>query len=101
VIGIGTGFNACPVFDTEAGRFVPPSEAGHVSLPASVPELLPLLDGLDDGHGHASVEEVLSGRGVSKLHAALHGDHPQPRCHPRGMAEASHARWKPGGSSCA
>jgi glucokinase len=74
VIGIGTGFNACPVFDTEAGRFVPPSEAGHVSLPASVPELLPLLAGLDDGHGHASVEEVLSGRGVSKLHAALHGD---------------------------
>jgi glucokinase len=76
VVGLGTGFNACPVFDTEAGRFVPPSEAGHVSLPASVPELLPLLDGLDDGHGHASVEEVLSGRGVSKLHAALHGDRP-------------------------
>jgi glucokinase len=83
VIGIGTGFNACPVFDTEAGRFVPPSEAGHVSLPASVPELLPLLDGLDDGHGHASVEEVLSGRGVCKLHSALHGDTCSRRCHPR------------------
>ncbi|MBY6200440.1 glucokinase [Maritalea mobilis] len=73
VVGIGTGFNACPVFDTAAGRFVPPSEAGHVSLPASEPTLLPLLDKLDDGHGHPSVEEVLSGRGVSRLHKALHG----------------------------
>ena len=74
VVGIGTGFNACPVFDTAAGRFVPPSEAGHVSLPAAVPGLGPLLDRLTDGHGHASVEEVLSGRGVSQLHAALHGE---------------------------
>jgi glucokinase len=87
VIGIGTGFNACPVFDTEAGRFVPPSEAGHVSLPASVPELLPLLDGLDDGHGHASVEEVLSGRGVCKLHSALHGDTCSPDAILAAMAE--------------
>jgi glucokinase len=40
VVGLGTGFNACPVFDTAAGRFVPPSEAGHVALPVSVPGLV-------------------------------------------------------------
>lgn len=74
VIGLGTGFNACPVFDTAGGRFVPPSEAGHVSLPASITELHPLLGKLSDSGGYPSVEEVLSGRGVSHLHAALHGE---------------------------
>lgn len=74
VIGLGTGFNACPVFDTAAGRFVPPSEAGHVSLPTSIAELHPLLGNLMDSGGYPSVEEVLSGRGVSHLHAALHGE---------------------------
>ncbi len=74
VIGLGTGFNACPVFDTAAGRFVPPSEAGHVSLPTSIAALHPLLDRLKDKGGYPSVEEVLSGRGVSHLHAALHGE---------------------------
>jgi glucokinase len=73
VVGIGTGFNACPVFETEAGRFVPPSEAGHLSLPASVPELVEVVAGLTDRHGFPAVEEVLSGRGVSMLHRALHG----------------------------
>lgn len=74
VIGLGTGFNACPVFDTGVGRFVPPSEAGHVSLPTSINELHPLLENLSDTGGYPSVEEVLSGRGVSHLHAALHGE---------------------------
>ncbi|WP_224814638.1 ROK family protein [Hasllibacter sp. MH4015] len=73
VIGLGTGFNACPVFDTSAGRFVPPSEAGHVSLPASIAELHPILSQLEDSGGYPSVEEVLSGRGVCHLHKALHG----------------------------
>jgi len=74
VVGLGTGFNACPVFQTEAGRFVPPSEAGHVALPVTVPGLADILDEISDHHGFPSVEEVLSGRGVSTLHAALHGD---------------------------
>lgn len=73
VVGLGTGFNACPVFETEAGRFVPPSEAGHVALPVSVPGLAAILDRIGDSHGFPSVEEILSGRGVSTLHRALHG----------------------------
>jgi glucokinase len=73
VVGLGTGFNACPVFETGAGRFVPPSEAGHVSLPASVEGLDAVVADLARRHGFASVEEVLSGRGVSALHRALHG----------------------------
>jgi glucokinase len=73
VVGLGTGFNACPVFETEVGRFVPPSEAGHVALPVTVPGLAAILEKIGDSHGFPSVEEVLSGRGVSTLHAALHG----------------------------
>jgi glucokinase len=78
VIGLGTGFNACPVFDTQAGRFVPPSEAGHVSLPASIEALHPLLDKLRDAKGYPSVEEALAGRGVQHLHRALHGEDVDP-----------------------
>ncbi|CAN0605613.1 unnamed protein product, partial [Ectocarpus sp. 12 AP-2014] len=33
VIGVGTGFNAAPVFQTGGTRFVPPSESGHINLP--------------------------------------------------------------------
>ena len=78
VVGLGTGFNACPVFDTPGGRFVPPSEAGHVSLPACGGEMQPLVDAMQRDHGFASVEEVLSGRGISYLHHVLHGEHASP-----------------------
>ncbi|WP_439137383.1 glucokinase [Roseicyclus sp.] len=74
VVGLGTGFNACPVFDTNAGRFVPPSEAGHVSLPALGGSMAALTAAMMEDFGFASVEEVLSGRGISYLHRVLHGE---------------------------
>jgi glucokinase len=78
VVGLGTGFNACPVFDTAAGRFVPPSEAGHVSLPSLAGELVALTHAMQADFGFASVEEVLSGRGISYLHRVLHGQMLEP-----------------------
>jgi glucokinase len=78
VVGLGTGFNACPVFDTAGGRFVPPSEAGHISLPACDGRMGPLVDAMVRDHGFASVEEVLSGRGISYLHRVLHGEATDP-----------------------
>lgn len=78
VVGLGTGFNACPVFDTEGGRFVPPSEAGHVSLPSCGGRMSRLVEAMNRDHGFASVEEVLSGRGISYLHRVLHGQEVQP-----------------------
>lgn len=74
VIGVGTGFNACPVHHVGDQRVIPPSEAGHVALPSSVPGLGAVLAHISAHHGFASVEEILSGRGLSTLHAALHGD---------------------------
>lgn len=74
VVGLGTGFNACPVFDTPKGRFVPPSEAGHVSLPSLDGALAALAPAMVADFGFASVEEVLSGRGITYLHRVLHGE---------------------------
>ncbi len=78
VVGLGTGFNACPVFDTASGRFVPPSEAGHVSLPACDGKMDALIAAMVRDFGFASVEEVLSGRGLSYLHRVLHGEEATP-----------------------
>lgn len=78
VVGLGTGFNACPVFDTDMGRFVPPSEAGHVSLPALGGRMSELTAAMIADFGFASVEEVLSGRGISYLHRVLHGQSAEP-----------------------
>ncbi|MFV0336176.1 MAG: glucokinase [Tropicimonas sp.] len=68
VVGIGTGFNAAPVYTTPGGRFVPPSECGHVTLPVRNEDDLRLCHFLEQAHGFASVEDALSGRGLVALH---------------------------------
>ncbi|SFC58787.1 glucokinase [Tropicimonas isoalkanivorans] len=68
VIGIGTGFNAAPIFNTLGGRFVPPSESGHAGLPVRSEEDLRLARFLEKVHGFASIEDALSGRGLVALH---------------------------------
>lgn len=64
VIGLGTGFNCAPVYETPGGRYVPPAEAGHANLPIRTVEELELCGELENVHGFPSVEEVLSGRGL-------------------------------------
>lgn len=68
VIGIGTGFNAAVVYDTPLGRIVPPSEAGHVDAPRLTDADMQLGQFLEESHGFASVEDVLSGRGVENVY---------------------------------
>jgi glucokinase len=72
VVGLGTGFNAAPVFEMGAGVFVPPAEAGHIHLPRHGVREEALAEHLAGLHGIASVEEVLSGRGLVALHHWLH-----------------------------
>lgn len=67
VVGLGTGMNAAPVHRTPGGIFVPPSESGHVHLPQHGPGESQLARWLETNHGFASVEDVLSGRGVERL----------------------------------
>ena len=71
VIGVGTGFNATPVFDTEDGRYVTPSESGHVNLPVNSEEELRLAQFVSTAHGFPAVEDVLSGRGLERIYAWL------------------------------
>lgn len=69
VIGVGTGFNAAVVHDGPAGRLVTASECGHATLPVRSEADLGLMRFVETAHGFAGVEDVLSGRGLERLHA--------------------------------
>ena len=71
VVGVGTGFNAAPVFETAAGRFVPPSESGHANLPIRTEQELRLCQFVSTAQGFPAVEDVLSGRGLERVYSFL------------------------------
>lgn len=71
VIGIGTGFNVAPVYDTEQGRLVTPAEAGHANLPIRTEAELRLCNFVSTAHGFPAVEDVVSGRGLERVYAWL------------------------------
>ena len=66
VVGVGTGFNAAPVFDLEQGRVVTPSESGHANLPIRNEMELRLCQYVSTAHGFPAVEDVLSCRGLRR-----------------------------------
>jgi glucokinase len=69
VVGVGTGFNAAPVYGAGPSRRVEPSEAGHVNLVVRTEADMRLARWLETAHGFPSVEDVLSGRGLERLYA--------------------------------
>ncbi|MHA6323856.1 glucokinase [Roseivivax sp. CAU 1753] len=71
VIGVGTGLNAAPVYRLGGQTLVPPSESGHVSLKARSADELRLRDWVARKHEMPGFEDVLSGRGLERLHAFL------------------------------
>ncbi len=71
VIGVGTGFNIAPVYETPGGRFVPAAEAGHANLPVTSEEELALIRHFQTSHGFPAVEDMLSGRGFERVYAWL------------------------------
>lgn len=79
VVGVGTGFNAAPVFDTSGGRFVPPSESGHANLPIRTEQELRLCHFVSTAHGFPAVEDVLSGRGLERVYAFLGQEDNDPK----------------------
>lgn len=79
VIGVGTGFNAAPVFETEQGRFVAPSECGHANLPIRNEHELSLCRFVETAHGFPAVEDVLSGRGLERVYLFLGTEVGDPR----------------------
>ncbi|PUB19250.1 glucokinase [Yoonia sediminilitoris] len=79
VIGVGTGFNAAPVFDLKSGRVVTPSESGHANLPIRNARELQLCEFVSTAHGFPAVEDVLSGRGLERVYAFLGQEAGDPR----------------------
>ena len=79
VIGVGTGFNAAPVFQTPNGCFVPPSESGHANLPIRTEQELRLCQYVSTAHGFPAVEDVLSGRGLERAYGFLGQEANDPR----------------------
>lgn len=73
VVGIGTGFNAAPVYETELGRFVAPSECGHAAIAVRGAEMIALTQALEDKHEFVSVEHLLSGRGLERVYRFVTG----------------------------
>ena len=71
VIGVGTGFNASPVFAAGPRRIVPASESGHVNLPVRDEADMRLARFVSAAHGFAAVEDVLSGRGLEAIYLWL------------------------------
>lgn len=71
VVGIGTGMNAAAVYRLDGRTLVPPSEAGHVSLPGQDTREIRLLDWIARKHGTPGLEDVLSGRGFERVYAWL------------------------------
>lgn len=69
VVNVGTGFNAVSVYDPAGGRLVPPGEGGHVTMPVRDAADLRLAKFVEAEHGFASVEDVLSGRGLAHIYA--------------------------------
>ncbi|WOI57258.1 ROK family protein [Palleronia sp. LCG004] len=73
VVGCGTGFNAVPVFRTDTGRYVPPCESGHVTLPVLSDDDVSLARHVTRAHGFPGVEDVLSGRGFERCYTWASG----------------------------
>ncbi len=72
VAGLGTGFNVCVVRDLPAGPVVIAAELGHAGLPGVVHAAIAQEVGSDIG-GFATIEDLFSGRGLSRLFQALSG----------------------------
>lgn len=79
VVGVGTGFNAAPVYETGTGRLVAPSECGHANLPIRNEQELRLCQFVSTAHGFPAVEDVLSGRGLERVYEFLGAEAKDPR----------------------
>ena len=71
VLGPGTGFGLACLVPRPNGATVIGTEGGHVTLPGTCRREDGVIELLRERYGHASVERVLSGEGLSNLYQAL------------------------------
>jgi glucokinase len=77
VVGIGTGFNAALLLPGPPA-ISPASECGHVNMVVTDAADLALREALTAAHGYASVEDVLSGRGLEGCYRHAAGTNAAP-----------------------
>lgn len=73
LLNLGTGCNCAVVHRTGDQLFVPAAESGHSALPQSDGDLGTLFDHLRSDHPHLPIEAVLSGPGLTRVHAHSSG----------------------------
>ena len=71
VVGVGTGFNAAPVYRTEAMTVIPPAEFGHADIPSSTEASQDFASHFAATNGFCSIEDALSGRGLGNIYRWL------------------------------
>jgi glucokinase len=74
VCGPGTGLGVAALVPQDASWRVVPSEAGHMSFGAAATDEEPVFRRLREIAGPVSVETVLSGPGLTRLHQAANPD---------------------------
>jgi glucokinase len=76
LIAAGTGLGESLLHSVD-GRFIPsPCEGGHADFPARNEREIALLRALIQRFGRASVEHVVSGRGLVNVHRVTHAETP-------------------------
>jgi glucokinase len=71
VLGPGTGLGVAGLVWSAAGWVPVAGEGGHVTFPAETAEELAILDRVRGGPSSVSMERLLSGSGLGRLHAIL------------------------------
>ncbi len=79
VIGVGTGFNSAPVYDTADGRYVPPSESGHATCRSALPPTSASSSMSRRITASPTSKSVLSGRGLEHIYLWLGEEAGDPR----------------------
>lgn len=78
VLGPGTGFGASALVRRGGRRVLVPSEAGHIGIGPEDPAEQKLWPALADGVPRVTVETLLSGSGMVRLHRAVSEGSGQP-----------------------
>ncbi|MCJ2045492.1 glucokinase [Methylobacterium sp. J-078] len=72
VLGPGTGFGAAALLPVDERLLIVSTESGHVDFGPATPAELALWPHLERVEGRVTVETLLSGPGLTRLHAGLH-----------------------------
>ncbi|SFK45524.1 glucokinase [Methylocapsa palsarum] len=102
VIGLGTGLGAAALIEADGRHLVLPTEAGHMDFGPKGTKQAAIWSRLDTRpHGRISVETLLSGSGLARLHRARRLEEGQAEPSLDEIALVARANADPGGDEAA